>query len=141
MTTVTLDDNMILPMQFSVQNQPQCDAYYNAPIGVTWDFDLNGVFETSGQKSDLLRRRVGRPKFAFCACPREAPTDQTCWEKARPRLLMSNRNVAPNIASFALVNAFGLKGRRRCPLAFVNLEYAAAGSFTDPGNPITKRPR
>jgi len=45
------------------------------------------------------------------------------------------RNVPPNIASFALVDSLGLKVGIDVPFALVNLEYAAAGSFTDPGKP------
>lgn len=37
------------------------------------------------------------------------------------------------IASFALVDSPGLKVGTDVPFALVNLEYAAAGSFTDPG--------
>ena len=64
------------------------------------------------------------------------PIDPTSLGQSAPATVdVRIRNVAPSIASFALVDSLGLKVGVDVPFAFVNLEYAAAGSFTDPGKP------
>jgi len=129
-------DNKISSMQFSVLDPPECDAYYNASIGVAWDFDLNGVFETSGENPTFSAAELDGPGLRSVPVRALHPTDSTSLGQSAPATVdIRIRNVAPNIASFSLVDSFGLKIGVDVPFAFVNLEYAAAGSFTDPGKP------
>ena len=63
-------------------------------------------------------------------------TDPTPLGQSEPATVdVRIRNVAPSIASFNLVDPLGLKVGTDVPFAFVNLEYAAVASFTDPGKP------
>lgn len=113
-----------------------CDAYYNAPIGVAWDFDRNGVFETIGNNPIFSAAELDGPSVRSVLVRAQHPTDQTSLGHSAPMTVeIRVRNVPPNIASFALVDSLGLRVGNDVPFALVNLEYAAAGSFTDPGKP------
>jgi hypothetical protein len=127
----SMNDN-ISSMQFFAN----CDAYYNAAIGVAWDFDLNGVFETIGQNPIFSAAELDGPSVRSVLVRAQHPTDETSLGHSAPVTVeIRVRNVPPNIASFALVDSLGLKVGADVPFALVNLEYAAAGSFTDPGKP------
>ena len=129
-------DNMISSMQFSVQNPPECDAYYNAPIGVAWDFDLNGVFETSGENPTFSGAELDGPSVRSVPVRAQHPTDTTpLGQSAAATVNLRIRNVAPNIGAFNLIDSLGFQVGVDIPFAFVNLEYTAASSFTDPGKP------
>ena len=113
-----------------------CDAYYNAPIGVTWDFDLDGAFETAGTNPVFSAAELDGPSIRLVRARAQHPTDPTALGQSPPiDVDIQVKNVAPSIASFALVDAIGLKVGSDVPFAFVNLEYSAEGSFTDPGKP------
>ena len=120
----------------SMQFFANCDAYYNAPIGVAWDFDLNGVFETIGQNPIFSAAELDGPSVRSVLVRAQHPSDESSLGRSAPVTVeIRVRNVPPNIASFALVDSLGLKVGSDVPFALVNLEYAAAGSFTDPGKP------
>jgi hypothetical protein len=125
-------DGMISSMRFCAD----CDAYYNASIGVAWDFDLNGVFEITGEHPIFSATELDGPSVRSVPVRAQHPTDETSLGHSAPVTVeIRVRNVPPNIASFALVDSLGLKVGIDVPFALVNLEYAAAGSFTDPGKP------
>jgi PKD domain len=129
-------DDKISSMQFSVQTPRECDAYYNAPIGVAWDLDLNGVFETSGGNPAFSAGELDGPGLRSVAVRAQHPSDQTSLGQSAPATVdVQIRNVAPTIASFTLVDSLGLRVGLDVPFAFTNLEYTAAASFTDPGKP------
>jgi hypothetical protein len=125
-------DDKISSMQFFAD----CDAYYNAPIGVAWDFDLDSVFETAGETPTFSAGELDGPSVRPVPIRAQHSIDPTSLGHSAPATLdVRIRNVAPTIASFNLVDFLGLKIGIDIPFAFVNLEYSAAGSFTDPGKP------
>ncbi len=125
-------DNKVSSVQFFAG----CDAYYNAPIEVAWDFDLDSVFETAGENPAFSAAELDGPGLRSVPVRAQHTADPTLLGRSAPATVdVRIRNVAPNIGSFALVDSLGLKVGVDVPFAFVNLEYAAAASFTDPGRP------
>ena len=123
-------DDMISSVQFF------CDAYYNAPIGVTWDFDLNGTFETTGNNPGFSATELDGPSIHSVSARAQHPADTTSLGHSAPMTVdIRIRNVAPKIASLELVDSFGFKIGSDVPFAVANLEYATEASFTDPGKP------
>ena len=57
----------------SVEFRPDCDAYYSATMGVEWDLDGNGSFETTRPGRRLLRGDAGRAAHRERAHARGAP--------------------------------------------------------------------
>ena len=132
-------DNEMSSVQFSpmgADNFPDCRVYYNAPINVAWDFDLDGVFETVGENTNFSAGALDGPGVHAVPVRAQHSTDPTSLGQSAPATVdVRIRNVAPSIGSFNLVDSLGLKVGVDVPFAFVNLEYAAAGLFTDPGKP------
>lgn len=115
---------------------PDCRAYYNAPISVAWDLDINGVFETAGQNPAFSAAELDGPDVRAVHARAQHPTDTTrLGPGATVAVNIRVRNVAPRVAGLDLVDSLGFKVGGEVPFALVNLEYAAEGSFTDPGKP------
>ncbi len=130
-------DDMISSVQFF------CDAYYNAPLGIEWDLDLDGTFETTGNLPTFSAAELdGQPTLLAVPVRAQHPTDTTpLGQSPTATLGVRVRNVAPNIANLDLVDSFGFKVGTDIPFAVANLKYAAEASFTDPGKPDTQTAR
>jgi hypothetical protein len=132
-------DDKISSVQFSpIGNDafPDCRDYYNAPIGVAWDFDLDGVFETSGENPTFSAAELDGPSVSSVPVRAQHSTDATPLGQSAPAAVdVRVRNVAPNISSFAMVDFLGFEVGVDVPFALVHLEYMAEASFTDPGKP------
>jgi len=132
-------DNKISSVQFfpiGADNFPDCRDYYNAPINVAWDFNQDGTFETSGNNPSFSAVELDGPSVNLVPVRAQHPTDPTELGVSSPSSVnVRIRNVPPNISTFALVDSLGFKIGVDVPFALVNLEYAAEGSFTDPGKP------
>ena len=46
-----VEDTFTSVQFFTVPSVPDCDGYYNAPIALLWDLDLDGSRETSGEQA------------------------------------------------------------------------------------------
>lgn len=132
-------DNKISSVQFFPTEDevfPDCRVYYNAPINVTWDFDLNGAFETFGENPTLSASELDGPSLQSVPVRAQHATDPTPLGQGAPAAVdVRVRNVAPHVTSFALVDSRGFEVGLDLPFALVNVEYVAEGSFTDPGRP------
>ena len=115
---------------------PDCHAYYNAQIGVAWDFDLNGSFETVGQNPPFSASELDGPVVRTVNARGQHPTDTTSLGHSPPTAVnITVRNVAPRVSSLKLVDSLGRTVGTDVPFALVGLEYTIQGSFTDPGKP------
>jgi hypothetical protein len=132
-------DNKISSVQFfpfGDDNFPDCRDYYNAPINIAWDLNMDGTFETQGDNPTFSAAELDGPSVSAVIARAQHPTDPTELGRSSPAAIeVRVRNVSPNIGSFALVDSLGLKIGVDVPFALVNLEYVAEGSFTDPGKP------
>ena len=124
-------DDMISSMRFA------CEAYYTATIGVSWDLDQNGSFETPGNNPTFDAKELdGRPTVYAVPVRAQHPTDTTALGTSAPATVdITIRNVAPTIANLDLVDPLGFKVGVDVPFAVANLEYSTQASFTDPGKP------
>ena len=124
-------DDMISSVQFF------CEDYYNAPLGIAWDFDMDGTFETKGSLPTFSATELdGEPTLLSVPVRAEHPADTTSLGLSPTATVgVRIRNVAPNIANLDLVDSFGSKVGTDVPFAVANLKYTAVASFTDPGKP------
>jgi hypothetical protein len=123
-------DDMISSVQFF------CDAYYNVAISVAWDFDLDGTFETVSDLPTFSATELDGPSLIHIPVRAQHPTDTTPLGTGAPATLgVRIRNVAPAIGNLDLVDPLGFKVGIDLPFAVADLQYAAEGSFTDPGKP------
>jgi hypothetical protein len=126
---VSMDD-MISSVQFS------CDAYYNAPLGMLWDLDRNGTFETTGNLPTFSATELDGPSVVSLPVKAQHPTDTSTLGTSPVAMVdVKVRNVVPTIANLDVVDPLGLKVGVDVPFAVANLPYAIQGSFTDPGKP------
>jgi len=123
-------DDMISSVQF------QCGSYYTATIGVSWDFDRNGTFETQGNMPTFSAAGLDGPSLYAVPVRAQHPTDTTSLGTSAPATVdITIRNVAPSIANLELVDPLGFKVDVDVPFVVANLEYTTNASFTDPGKP------
>ncbi len=113
-----------------------CEDYYNAPIGVRWDFDNDGIFEISGQNPLFSAALLDGPGNAAINVRAQHPTDTTALGVSAPvGVNIRVRNVAPVIADFKITDGLGYIIGADVPFALPFLEYTAEGAFTDAGKP------
>lgn len=123
-------DDMISSVQFF------CDTYYNAPIGLAWDLNLDGIFETTGNLPTFSAAELDGPNLIGVPVRAQHPTDTTPLGTSAPATLAVRiRNVAPSISNLDLVDPIGSKVGVDVPAALVNLPYDVKALFTDPGKP------
>jgi hypothetical protein len=108
------------------------DQYYATPFVLQWDLDGDGNYETTGSPVTLNAAAFDGPSNVAIPAQARHPAGGPVGPTTA---ILHVRNVAPTVASLALVDAFGSKVGTDVPFALVNLEYAAAGTFTDPGRP------
>ncbi len=115
---------------------PGCRDYYNKPISVDWDFNLDNVFETRGQNPTFSATELDGPAVQTVMARGQHPTDTSPLGQGSPiRVQINVRNVAPTITNLSLVDSLGRVVGRDVPFALTNLAYSVQGSFTDPGKP------
>jgi hypothetical protein len=123
-------DDMISSVQFF------CDAYYNATIGVAWDLDMDGSFETVISNPQYSATELDGPSTRTVFVRAKHPTDTTPLGQSAPMAVeIRIRNVPPRIGSLELIDSLGFKVGADVPFAVAHLEYTAEASFTDPGKP------
>jgi len=123
-------DDMISAVRFF------CDDYYNATIGVSWDLDRNGSFETVGGSAVVSAAGLDGPGNLSVPVRAQHPTDTTALGQSAPQSVqVVVRNVAPAITTFGLFNSAGGQIGSDVPFALVGVSVVARGTFTDPGTP------
>ena len=131
-----LDDDAIASMAETISSVDflgSCAAYYNASIGVAWDLDADGVFETAGEQATFPAAPVDGPALHHLPVEARHATDSSTLGRGRAFVDVVVRNVAPAIGAFALVDSRGLVVGADVPFALVNVPYTAQATFTDPG--------
>jgi hypothetical protein len=122
-----------------VAREHDCDAYYNAPIGLGWDLDGNGSFETSGTTATFSAATLDGPSTASVRARAQHPTDTTPLGTGAPLpVSIEIRNVAPQIASATVVDSLGRSLSGGTNVALVGLPVKLAVDFTDPGKADTQ---
>jgi hypothetical protein len=118
----------------SIQFFENCADYYNATIGVAWDLNDDGIFETVGDNVTFSAAQLDGPSVETIPVQAQHPTDTTEeLGQGQTSLDVVVANVAPQIGSFALFDSNGFEVGSDIPFALVNVPYTAKAIFTDPG--------
>lgn len=126
---IDFDDDM-----GSVSFQTDCDDYYVAAIGVGWDLDGNGVFETQGTSTRFDAALVDGPEVLGAAARAQHPTDPTPLGKSRPTpLTIQVHNVAPIVETLVVKDSTGNSLGVDVPVTLPGLPVTLSATFTDPG--------
>lgn len=132
-------DDIISSIQIrrnNVDENPFCEDYYNAVIGVSWDFNNDGVFETVGNNALFSASQLDGPSVVNVNARAQHPTDTTALGHSDPlATAIQIRNVPPVITGFELEDDLGLKAGVDVPFVLSFVEYKAKGFFTDAGRP------
>jgi hypothetical protein len=115
-----------------------CDDYYTASIGVSWDLNFDGTYETNGTSASFSAASFDGPTVAFVPTRAQHATDTTALGTGKTPFPVVVRNVAPVIRTAAVTDPFGrdLSGGAIVAIAGVPVQLAA--TFTDPGRADTQ---
>ena len=105
-----------------------CDAYYSATIGLYWDLDRNGSFETQGTTASFSA--VNGP--ANLQIPVEARHPSGGAPGTASAAVKVN-NVAPQLTQFSLLDAGGNPINGTVPFVLTGMPIRLSASFADPG--------
>jgi PKD domain len=110
-----------------------CDSYYSAAIGVSWDLDGDGAFETV-QPASFDAAQLDGPATRSVAARAQHPTDPTPLGTSAPITVpVEVRNVAPRISSAVVADSLGNDVGSGSALAVAGLPLTLDVTFRDPG--------
>lgn len=111
-----------------------CTAYYDASIGVSWDLDGNGSFESSGLSVLFDAGLLDGPDVQMVAVRAEHPTDGSPLGRSTPvQGQVAVNNVAPTIESMVVLDSAGNTLNETLPVTLIGLPVTVSATFTDPG--------
>lgn len=122
-----------------VSDRRFCNGYYDAPIGLGWDLDGNGSFETAGTSVTFSAASLDGPTAATVQARATHPTDTSPLGTGAPvPVPIEVRNVVPLIGAASVTDPLGydLDGGARVVIAGLPVNLAV--DFTDPGRPDTQ---
>ena len=109
-----------------------CDAYYETPVDLEWDLDLNGSFETTGLSVPFDAAALDGPAEISLPVQARHP-DSTRPGPAVATVLV--RNVAPDVGNMSLTDGAGNVVPSQIPFVLAGLPVTLRASFMDPGLP------
>lgn len=117
-------------------DHPRCADYYSASIGVSWDLDGDGAFETSGSEPSFSAAALDGPSQAVVSARGQHPTDASDLGHGVPvSVTVDIRNVSPVLTGMELRDSLGNLVGSTVPFVLTGLPVTARASFTDAGRP------
>jgi len=114
----------------AVEFLADCDRYYAAPIGLFWDLDVNGSFETTGSPVTFNAVAFDGPsEVAVPVQARHPSGGQAGQAIARVRV----RNVAPRLTPLLVTDGAGRQVNVEVPFVLTGLPVIVGAGFSDPG--------
>lgn len=107
-----------------------CDAYYAAPIGLVWDADRNGSYETQGNSVNFSAASVDGPSNIQIPVEARNPLGGPAGSK---NAAVTVRNVDPQLSQFALVDSAGNPINSTVPWVLTGMPITVSTNFADPG--------
>ena len=107
-----------------------CGNYYNAPIGLFWDLDRNGSFESQGSPVNFSAASIDGP--STINVPVEARHASGGAPGALKAVVWVN-NVAPQLSGFQLTDSAGNAINTTVPFVITGMPVKVSSNFTDPG--------
>jgi hypothetical protein len=107
-----------------------CDNYYSAPIGLFWDVDRNGSYETQGNTANFSAAAVDGPSNIQIPVEARNPLGGPTGAKQASVTVL---NVAPQLSQFAVVDSAGNPVNTTVPWVLTGLPVTVSANFADPG--------
>jgi hypothetical protein len=128
-------DDVISSVQFSKTPEvnypfPDCRDYYNAPVSVAWDLDLDGSYETAGSPVTFNVAAFDGPAVVNVPAQARHPSGGPAGQ-ATARVIV--RNVAPQLTPLLVTDGAGRRVNVDVPFVLTNLPVTVGASFGDPG--------
>ena len=105
-----------------------CGNYYNAPVNLFWDLNLDGTYEVQGNTANY--NAIEGP--AVIDIPVEARHSMG-GAAGTATAVVTIKNVAPQFSQFAVVDSGGNQINSDVPWVLTGLPIGVAATFTDPG--------
>ncbi len=115
-----------------------CDAYYGAPIAISWDLDRDHTYEIDGTSATFSAASLDGPTVAYVDTRAQHATDTTALGTGTTTLPIAVRNVAPVIRTAAISDALGRNLAGGAIVAIAGVPVQLAVTFTDPGRADTQ---
>jgi len=126
----------------NLANRHGCDGYYNATIGLGWDFDSNGSYDATGTSASFSASALDGPSVATVTARAQHPEDTSPTGIGDPMSVpVTVRNVAPQVVSATLSDSLGHDLAGPDSLALTGLPVSLDVRFTDPGVADTQTAR
>jgi hypothetical protein len=123
-----------VPYGDTALKQLGCDNYYNATIGLAWDLDNNGSYDTTGTSAFFSATQLDGPTTATVTARAQHPTDTSALGIGEPFTVpVTVRNVAPRVQQPTVVDSLGHDLTASGAISLVGSPVSLAVSFTDPG--------
>jgi hypothetical protein len=104
-----------------------CEEYYNAPIGISWDLDGDGSYEVGGTSATFSASSLDGPSTATVHARAQHSTDTSAIGTGAPTPVpIEVRNVAPSVGAITAAGAVA-----------IGTPISTSASFTDPGTADT----
>ena len=111
-----------------------CLSYYDASIGVRWDLDSNGSFESDGLSVLFDAEVLDGPDLKLVFARSAHPTDDSSLGTSIPaEVWVTVNNVAPTIETMEALDSAGNTRNADLPVTLVGLPVSGVATFTDPG--------
>lgn len=114
----------------AVEFLADCHQYYTAQVGLFWDLDVNGSFETTGSPVTFnVVAFDGPSEVAVPVQARHPSGGQPGQTIARVRV----RNVAPQLTPLVVTDSAGRQVNLAVPFVLTGLPVIVGAGFRDPG--------
>jgi hypothetical protein len=111
-----------------------CESYYGAAIGLGWDLDADGSFETSGTSVTSSAATLDGPTTDTVYARGTHPTDTSALGTGAPvPVPISVQNVAPRVEPARLTDSLGTLVGAPGSFVLAGLPLTLDVTFTDPG--------
>ena len=110
-----------------------CDTYYGGTVGLGWDLDNNGSYETTGNSATFRATTLDGPVAVTVGARAQHPTDTSWFGEGAPISVPVNvRNVAPAVQA-KLVDSLGNDLSAGIAFTLPGQPVSLSATFSDPG--------
>lgn len=118
----------------SVIKQLGCDNYYGATIGLGWDLDDNGTYDSTDTSAFFSATQLDGPITEAVTARAQHPTDTSELGSGAPfSFPVTVRNVPPVVQSTTVADSLGHDLTAAGAVSIVGLPVSLSVDFTDPG--------
>jgi hypothetical protein len=108
-----------------------CGTYYATPVGLLWDVDVNGSFETAGNSATFDTGTFDGPSNVAVPVRAVHPSAPAVFGSSQA--LVTVKNVAPTVSAPVLTDSGGNVIGTTVPFVILGTPVMLSSAFTDPG--------